>query len=472
MRRVMLLMVVFVPLLGAAPMASADPWSEVRATFRAGQRQKEWQARREAYTLLGSFDGADAVEEALLALVRESNAAVILGGIEALARFESEEALAALAAAVRLGKGPRRTWALLALADHPGEAGKDVLLEVVQGRDAPAAAQAALGLGRKQVREAVPLLLGLLQSKDWQVRAAAARGLRDMPGRQITDPVTLRRSWPKPPAWLDPKSMLPPLVEALEVAQGRERADMIAALERISLVELGWDVSAWKSLVSGTPARDVKRNPSYPPYICGIPIYGRRVVLVLDASSCAEDAHPFTDRARLQELCKVPGARDVPWYQIRSTKQFYTAHMKRLIDDLPVGSSFFDVVFVGEKIRPVFGRLAPANLGTKAAATKEIDELPIMKGPDSLVGLNQALDVSGSSDALAWQLGPDEVVFMSCRVPWDGEVTDQVVIGATLGLKARLRMVPVHSVGVGPHPFEMMLILAKETGATYLDRSK
>ncbi len=472
MRWMLLLIVMLVPLLGTAPEASADAWGEARASFRASQRQKEWQARREGYFLLDTFDQAASVEECLLALVRESNAAVVLAGIEALARFESAEALAALAVAVREGKGPRKTWALLALADHPGEAGKEVLLEVAQGKDAPAAAQAALGLGRKQVREAVPVLLGLLQSKDWQVRAAAARGLRDMPGTLTMDPVTRQWNWPKPPAWLEPKSMLPALVEALALAQGRERADMVAALERISLADFGWDVAAWLSLAAGTPAKDVKRNRSYPPYICGIPIYGRRVVLVLDESSCTEVAHPFSDRARLQELCKVPGARDVPWYQIRSTKQFFAGHAKRLIDDLPAGSSFFDVVFVATKIRPVFGKLAQANPGTKAAAAKEIDEIDIQKGLDTLEGLNQALDASGSSDAVAWQSGPDEVILMTCSVPWDGQVTDQVVVGATISLKARLRMVPIHSVGVGPHPFDMMIVLAKQTGATYLDLSK
>ena len=468
MRAVVLLVV----LLGAAPRADADAWADARADFRESQKQKEWQARRAGFLALGDFDRADAVEEVLPALVKEANAAVTLGGIKALARFESAEALAALAAAIREGKGLRRTCAILALADHPGEAGKDVLMEVLGGKDSPAAAQAALGLGRKQVKEAVPLLVALLQSREWQVRAAAARGLKDMTGALTTDPVTLKVNRPTPPTWLKPETVIPPLVEALAAGGGRERADLVDALERISMQDFGWDLAAWKSLAAGTPAKDVKRNPSYPPYIFGIPIYGRRVVLVIDQSVCTDNKHPFEGIDRIREVCKVPGARDIPWARIQTTKQFFAAHAKRLIDDLPAGDSFFDVVFAGPKIRRAFGKMQPANAGTKAGAAKKIDEIDVQQGIDTLEALNQALDASGSNDAVAWQSGPDEVVLMTCSVPWLAPVTDQAVLGATIGLKARLRMVPVHSVGVGPHPFDLMGQIAELSGGTYLDRQK
>jgi hypothetical protein len=457
--------------LGTASPAAADAWADARAAFREAQKERDWRLRQSGYAPLSDFDRAEAVEEILGALSREPNGAVVLGAIKTLAGYRSPEALAAIGAAAREGRGARRNWALLALVDQPGEAGKDVLLEVVQGKDLPLAAQAAMGLGKKQVREAVPLLVALLQHKEWQVRAAAARGLRDMPGKWPIDPHTLKETKPTPPPWFDANAVLRPLVDALAAGVGRERADVVDALQRISGQDFGYDVPAWRFLVAGAPPDKIKRDPVYPPHVFGIPIYGRRVVVVIDQTTCTDDAHPFQDIARLKEMCRVPGARDVPWQRLRTTKDLIAAHAKRLVDDLPAGASF-EVLFAELKIKRLFGKLQAANAGTKAAAVKEIDELDVKNGLDVLEALNVALDAAGTSDAVAWQSGPDEIVMLTCSVPWRAPVTDQAVIGASIGLKARLRMVPIHLVGVGPHPFELMTLVAEQSGGRYLDRSR
>ncbi len=61
---------------------------------------------------------------------------------------------------------------------------------------------------------------------------------------------------------------------------------------------------------------------------------------------------------------------------------------------------------------------------------------------------------------------------MTCAIPWAPSDPDAMVgqteVGAAIGLEARLRMVPIHSLGVGPHPFEMMRILAAQTGGRYV----
>ena len=52
------------------------------------------------------------------------------------------------------------------------------------------------------------------------------------------------------------------------------------------------------------------------------------------------------------------------------------------------------------------------------------------------------------------------------------ELTDMEEIGARIALKARLRMVPIHTVGVGSHPFDMMIPISEESDGTYFDLSK
>jgi hypothetical protein len=46
---------------------------------------------------------------------------------------------------------------------------------------------------------------------------------------------------------------------------------------------------------------------------------------------------------------------------------------------------------------------------------------------------------------------------------------DALEVGATIGLKARFRMVPIHTVGVGSHPQDYLRSLSDLSGGTYLD---
>jgi hypothetical protein len=57
-------------------------------------------------------------------------------------------------------------------------------------------------------------------------------------------------------------------------------------------------------------------------------------------------------------------------------------------------------------------------------------------------------------------------------LPWLAEHTDPVVIGPAIGLKARLRMVPITTVGVGEHPYDLLSQLAESTGGTYVGLGK
>jgi len=475
------LLLVLLCVLLPASAASADEWGDAKKAFRRAQRSDELSVRRNAYMDILAFDGKDAAEEVLAGLVKEgtradASPAVLLAGIQTLSTFLSEEAQQVVADEARTGRGDRRLYALLAIADRPVGGGEDILLGVLQGKEEPLVAQAALALGRRQTKDALPYLLKLLESDTWQLRSAAARGLRLMAGPFVTDPQTLEVSWPPPPAWMDVKTVLTALATSLETAQGRDRSDIISALERISQQHYGYDVEAWAELAAGKDPAQIRPRPVPVPYIFGIPIYGRKVVLIIDISTCTDDTHPFQDLERLKQVCEVPNARPVAWYEVRTTKQFFAAHAKRLINDLPTRGQKFEVIAEFQDVEPLCGKLATCNSGTQRQATTFIDELSVQNGPNHFVALTAALDISGAKDRIAWSLGPDEIVLMSCAIPWapsdPNAMVNQSEVGAAIGLKARMRMVPIHSVGVGPHPYEMMGILAEQTGGVYLDLSR
>jgi hypothetical protein len=447
------------------PASGADDWAAARKAFSKAQKSPDWKVRTAGYAELAYHDTAEAVGEALGALAREDNPAVMLTAIKTLAAFASKESTDALHKVVRAGRDPQRLHVILALAEQPGAAGKDVLLEVLAGKDAPAAAQAALALGRKKLLDARPQLAALLKDKEWRLRAAGARALRMLAG-----PVPVAQPGKPPPPRTAPTLQAPELwnqlVDALDVAEGRERADIIAALARFTGEDFGWDVGAWRAFTSGTKAADIGRNPRHPPYFFGVPVHGKRLVVLVDCNTLTENPHPFNDPEKLKAKLKVPGARPIPWAGMITTRQFIHGHVKRFLNDLPSGT-VFEMILVGAKARPVFGKFTPANDGTKALAIAAMEEQGLDGPNDVFTALDTALDFASKKDSVAWDVGPDEVLYVDVALPWKVEHTDPSLIGPAIALKARLRMVPITMVGVGDHPFELCQTLAETTGGTY-----
>ncbi len=472
-----LLLPLLVPLLalGAAvrpdlPAAAAeDDWPSAKKAFAKAQKSIDWKVRNAGWSDLSYHDSADAASEALSALAREEHPAVLLTALRTISAFGSKGAKEVLVGAVRKGKDPLRLYVLLALADQPGDGAKDVLLEALANRDGPTSALAALALGKRRIPEAQPHLLALLQHKEWRLRAAGARGLRFLAG-PVPVPQPGKPPGPAAPAALTTTEVLNALVDAFANGQNRDRADALATLERLTQQRFGVDLPAWRALAGGAKPADVALNPQPAAHLCGAPVLGRRVVIVCDNNTRTEDVLPYDD-ARLRELCKVPGGRDVPPFRLKTIRDFVHAHVKRLINDLPDGT-LFDLILMGGKPRDVFGRLTPANGGTRAAAATALEESRVEASNDAFTALDMALDIAGRKDSVAWDVGPEEVVYVAVAVPWQAEQTDPNVVAAAIGLKARLRMVAITTVGVSEHPYDLCRLLAEQTGGTYVDLTK
>jgi hypothetical protein len=457
--------------VGAAPHGAAEgTWADAKKAFAKAQKSDDWKARIQGFGELAYYDNADAVGEVLGALAAEKHPAVLLAAIKALAAFQTAPAKEAILKALRSGKDPVRLYVILAVADQPGAEAKDALLELASGRDGQAAAQAAMALGKKRVMEALPTLLGLLKHKDWRVKAAAARAVRLLAGT----PPPAQPGKPAPPATppeLVTRDVLNALVDALDLSVGRERTDVIQTLRRLTQQGYAFDVPAWRAYAEGMKPTDITPSPKHGAYFFGVPVNGRRVVLLADTNVRTEDAHPFQDVARLKEVSSVPGARSVPWQRLKTLKQFLNAHVARTIGDLPSGT-MFDLVIVGGKARDVFGKLTAVNDGSRQMATTALEEAATESANDVFTALDQALDIASKKDSVAWDVGPEEILYAIVALPWLAETADPDVIASAIALKARLRMVPITMVGLGEHPYDLCKRLAEETGGTYVDLSK
>jgi len=334
-----LLVCLLLPLV-APPAAYADGWEEMREEFRAAMKSDQWKERQDGFIYLSGYDRPEAVEEILRALKKETNAAVELAALGALAAQKSKGSREVLFKIARKGKGRERLLVLNALARQPSLDVGELLLEVAAGKDGPAAAQAALALKNQKHPDTVKVLVPLLKHKSWQVRRAAAITLKEF----------------------RPDEAVKPLADALALSKGRDRNEILAALLEITGEKFGNDPAAWKAFARGTPADEIRPKPKHPPYAFGVPIYGQRVVICLDNSLRMTDRHPFDDQ-RLRKLSTAPDGKAIPWIRVATSGQFAQAQVKHLIRGFQKGTKFELIIF-NEQVRPVFNGLA--NVGSRA----------------------------------------------------------------------------------------------------------
>ncbi len=452
--------------------AVAEDWSDARKEFRAAMKSDDWKEREDAFAVLAYHDSADAVGEALSAMAREENPAVVIAGIRALSGQNSLEAQEAKATALRKSKGATKLYVLMSMEGQTDAKSTALLMEMLNGKDAMAAAQAALVLGRRKSRDAIEPLVKLLKHKDWQIRAAAARALRFIATEEPPKPKEGEEPdpnvKPKRAASFEVQPLLGPLVASLAMSKGRERRDLIETLAFLTDQDFGLDVPAWKAYAGGADPASIRRKPEKLPHAFGIPVYGRRVVFIITNSQRNEDPHRFKDVDRLLALCEVPGARPILHTRLLTVGAFIQAHFKRAINDLPK-STKFDLLAFNTTVNTTFGKFTSANGGTKKTAIETIDGLVHGAGMAHYDAMRDALDLGGAKDSAAWKSGPDEIFFTACNAPNQGELKEPAVVGAAIGLKARLRMVPIHTIGVESHAYEMMAAIANASGGTYLN---
>ena len=474
-RRFLALSLSLAVLATMAPRVHADDGAEVRRAFRSEMKSDNWKERRSAFVTLLDYDDKKTFDAALSATLKDKNAAVQLAGIETLGKFESEEAHKALLGELKRAKGEKAAVLLMALAEQKGHSGVDELIALLGDKDPMKAGLAAIALGAKKAPQAMAALIDTLGHKDTRVRSGAARALKAWAWSEMTKPAKGSGKVPEPkmPEWFELEPIRDALVGALDGAEGVFRGDLIEALEFITKKDYGDNPAAWAAHAKGEEVtKKILRKRTYPAHFFGIPVYGKRIVVVMDANVLTDREHPFKDRTRLQELCENPGRAGLPWHKIKSVKHFNDAWVRRFFMDLPTSGVQFELVRSGKKPKTLFGRLKPSNNGTKKSAIEEVEKAGVENENDILTTMTYALDISGKKDSVAWTKGPDVVCCVYSSVPWLAEETDAEVVGAAIGLKARRRLVKIHAAGVHEYAYAMMKLFAAQSGGTYKEMIK
>lgn len=460
---------------GAARAARADDFQEAVKEFRAALKDPSISARGEAYTRMAFWDSAEAVQAMLAALGKETNPAVQRMALRAIGSIRTPEGRKAQRDALKAAKGDMRHLLLLAVAEAGGvDAELEALLRAeLAGKDPASAALAAAALGTSRSPANLPVLLTAAAHADGRVRAAAAFALERManppspepqPGQPVPEPL------PAPDEMKTPESRSA-LVAALAASDGLERGVLAGVLQRTTGLAFGHDVAAWQALASGTDPQSIKPKVEPLPHIFGIPILGRRVVLLVDKSLRFGDLHRFAKPDRIREVCEVPGARGIAHFKIERVKTFVIAHVDRLLEDLPGGVDVEVVLFDGA-VKPILGRFSKAGSSTRQAVAAVLEETKYEAGINSYGALSHALDMGGKTSAARWKKGPDEIVFVTVNVPTEGEIVEAGDVAAAIALRARLGQVRIHTVGILTHGYEMLRSIAAETNGIYRNYEK
>lgn len=457
-----------------ASSAHADDLGAARGEFRSALKSDSYKDRQDAYVVIASYDGADAAREVLRALAKEKNPAVIYTGLRTLAGMKSDGAREVYRETLTGGKGKSRMFVLMALDATSGPGLDEAIHSLLTGKDGPAAAQAALALGRRRTLASLPRVLPLLRHKHWQVRRAAAMAVLSMaspPPLPVKPGSTEKPVTPPTPEEVKTPEVISALVAGLANSEGSDRAPMLRALTKITGQDYGLDIPAWKQLAAGKDPTEIVRKPVPMPHAFGIPILGRRIVVCFDRSLRMDDGHPFGRGDRIEKLCDVPGARPIAWMRLYRVRQFAAAHIRRMFDDMPKRARM-EVILFHTTLDRMFGKFVSPGAATKKVLKETLDELEVGEGINTYDVLMLALDIAGEKDAKAWKSGPDEVIFITANQPTVGEIRDPDVVGSAIGLKARLRMVPVHTIGIKTHAYDMMRTIAAESSGTYRDYHK
>jgi hypothetical protein len=441
----------------AAGFASARPASAdleaAKKVFADGSKSGEWKTRRSAYLALTDHDSPVSVRMVLGGLATEPNLAVAAAAVDGLSNFRGDESRGALLDAAKKAKGAERLYAIVALEKQRAPEVDAFLLEALAAGPPLVAAQAALSLGSPGRAGAAPALGKALAHDVPQVRIAAARAL----------------------ATLGDAAAVKPLADRLKLEKGRVREEVVRALETLTKKKLGDAPLKWAAAAAGDDPDQVEEKPALPPTFFGIPVTGERVAFVLDRSLLMADPHPFNGaehRARLESLCTPPDGERIPFRLIKSKMQLAVAHVLHAVEGFPPGTKYEVITFAAD-VHGVFGKKwANASAATRKTLDVALQGLEVDDGIAIWDALAAAFDLGGPGDERGWKAGPDVVLLVTNNIPTKGEVTDPDAVAAGTALRARLRLVPVHVVGIGNHPFTLADALARRSGGTYVNLSK
>jgi hypothetical protein len=324
-----------------------------------------------------------------------------------------------------------RAFGIGALSLAPGERAFAQLRGSTADADARIAVAALEALADRTEPDAIGLLAKGLADPRWRVRAASAASL-GRTGRAVA---------------------VPPLVDALETAEGRTLDDLRDALRALTGRSFAAAAGPWREWWEREGASFRGRNdpegaapgagpvaeaPSESAERGGVSFYGiethsTRVLFVLDFSGSMNFAGSERDGKRK----KVDVLRE---------------EMKKTVTGLPDGATFNLVGFASD-VRVWRKDPALRSAKTAAAALEWVEKSAVLGSTNIYDALETAFEMMGFGAAKDRAVEPvyDTVFFMTDGKPTSGKVTQPDRILAEVRRWNEARKVRIHVVGMGGH---------------------
>lgn len=444
-----------------APPAAADALCVASALeWRQAEAQREVKARTPGLYLQGDRERPRGHVEApstgrLLEIMgdRRADTAERVAAMEMLAYLgRSPLPLEPVLAMKRLARGDSRVDYLHCLG-LCGEAGLEELSDYSRRRKPAERAEYVYAWGR-HAEDGEEVARATLADRDEapEARVAALRALADR-GSDFAVPEALRRLAMEDGVLLlealavlrrEPShDAVSALIQVVDEHEGRPAREAVALLQKITGYNIGMDVRRWKYFflrhkAEGTPmVAESSEEPNSPETLSylGLPIYGDRVVFVLDASGSMNDPMPEQWRSSRAE---------------RAVQEFV-----QLLPRLPEAAAF-NVVYFASGVNPWSERLRAQDQEAVAEASGWAQRQPIDGGTNLYGGVAFAFN------------DPEvqEIVLLSDGRPTHGELIDSATILARVARWNRWRGVRISTVSLGamPEPRAFLYRLSRENG--------
>jgi len=482
----------------------------VREFKRYFKKYKDTPTRVEAVLALLGTQSVDVVD-ALVPVLDDGEPEVVHAAVRVLSGFSERPPVEAIFAAIEEKSDPAVRAGLLAAVREGGYAGAaEALAPLLQDSSWDMRRRAIEALAAVADEGADALLAPLCGDREPAVRCAAFDGLALLGSHRVLEPARaalsddswqVRASAVGALARVRDRDSIGPLIDRMEVEEGRLVQDIGKALARITGRDFRDDVRGWRSFwdtygdrfVMPTDAElerlekaraEAEAQYTPPPgHVAyhGVDTPSRSILFVIDVSGSMEQEVNEKERFRAGEY---PSFRriDVVKTELSRTIEALESYVR------------FNVVAFATDVDTWKKDLVAANVLNKSSAVSWIGRLEAIGGASkhdlARVGLAGAANLeagktntwgaletalSAAGQGLRdrdYELEVDTIFFLSDGLPSHGKYVETEDILREVNEANRLRKVVIHTIALGEFQKDFMRRLALENGGTFVDLGK
>jgi hypothetical protein len=491
-------------LLLALPFSDDEIVKEFKRYFR---KYKDTPTRVEAVAALEDAQSIEVVD-VLVPLLKDKQIEVVDAAVQVLAHFKNEGAIQHLLLRLESEKDPRRRVGMLravAKAGYPGS--RNVLIPLLEDGNWDVRRRTIQGLRKHKGPEVEAAIVALCQDKEAAVRCEALDALAYFGSKKVLPAARndlvhevwqVRASAIAALSQVRDRDSIEPLLERLDLEDGRLRKDIGDSLGEITGRNFGQRVDAWKRFweiykdrfkiptdqeLKVLRQKQKERKEFYAPPKGAVSYHGvdtpsRSIIFVIDVSGSMEqeitekDLFVEGDYPSLQRI-------DIIKTELIRTIEGLEPYVK------------YNVLSFATEVKPWKKSLVRANPLNRSSAVSWVKRLEAIGGDSKqelaragLVGAaNLEAGKTNSFGALMAALGVDEkkgaekgyavdvdtIFFLSDGYPSYGRFIETDDVLREVRKANQLRGVVIHTIALGEFEKDFMRRLAHENGGTFVD---